>query len=250
MSKNASGNVTAENRVAWESKRLDAWNSAFGGTEAEAERILQNPKHTLRRLLPYLRDIKDQHVCSVQGSHGRVAVAFATMGAKAHVVDFSEENARFALALATAAKVPLDYTVCDILEAERYVSPKKFDILVLELGILHYHQDLDKFFTVLHQIAKDGATLLINEFHPIQRKLVWASGPKDYFSDTLIEADVPNPNDDGQKLGVCKYRFWALSEVVTATIRNGFELKLLDEHPDWDDPKLPGTFTLLSKVVG
>ncbi|MES0812202.1 class I SAM-dependent methyltransferase [Roseibium sp. SCPC15] len=249
MSGNTSKNLSAENRLAWETKRLDAWNLAFGGPKAEAERIIANPRHTLRRLLPYLPDVKDQHVCSVQGSHGRVAVAFSALGAKAHVVDFSEENSMFALALAQAAGVPLDYTVCDILEAEKYVTPKTFDILVLELGILHYHQDLDRFFTVMRRLAKDGSLLLVNEFHPTQRKLFWTSGPQDYFSEELIEGEVPNPNDDGQKLGVCRYRFWTLGEIVTATLRNGFRLQLLDEHPDWDDPKQPGTFTLLSKAV-
>lgn len=241
--------VTEANRIAWDAKRLVAWNDAFGSAEAEAARILANPQHTLRRLLPYLPNIKDQHICSVQGSHGRIAVALALMGAKAHVVDFSIENSQFALALAKAAGVSLDYTVCDVLEADRRVHTEKFDVLVLELGILHYHQDLEKFFAVMRRLAKDGATLLINEFHPVQRKLFWPSGPQDYFSNTLVTAEVPNPNDDGQHLGDCKYRFWTMSEIVNATLRNGFGLGLLDEHPDWDDPKLPGTFTLVAKAA-
>ena len=43
-------------------------------------------------------------------------------------------------------------------------------MLVLELGILRYHQDLDLFFAVMRKLAVRGGTLVLNEFHPLQRK--------------------------------------------------------------------------------
>ena len=63
------------------------------------------------------------------------------------VIDFSKENRRFALDLAAAAQVPIDHVVCDIMEADSLDLPHKFDMPVFELGILHYHQNLDDFFS-------------------------------------------------------------------------------------------------------
>jgi ubiquinone/menaquinone biosynthesis C-methylase UbiE len=239
-------NLTESNRKAWDTGRYDAWVSVFGGVDAEAKRIVSNPEHPIRRISPYLGALEGKRVCSVQGSHGRIAVALAVLGANVQVIDFSEENCRFAIDLAQAANVSIDYAVCDILEAENLDLPHKFDVLVLELGILHYHQDIDQFFSVMRSLVKNGSKLLLNEFHPIQRKIYWADGPQNYFYEELVEADVPNPDKMGASLGKCQYRFWTMGELITAVIKNGFTIKRFDEHPDGNNSAIPGTFTLLA----
>jgi hypothetical protein len=45
-------------------------------------------------------------------------------------------------------------------------------------------------------------------------------------------------------------RFWTLGEIVTAVVSAGLSVERLDEHPDWTDPKPPGTFTLLAAKRG
>lgn len=241
----AAHNTTEANRRAWNAQRFDAWMSAFGSAEAEAARIIANPEHVIRRLFPYLGDVAGKRVCNVQGSHGRIAVALARLGAKVQVIDFSEENRRFALGLAAAADVSIDYAVCDIMEAGSLGLAHRFDALVLELGILHYHQDLNSFFAVMRKLTTDGGILLLNEFHPVQRKLFWAEGPRHYFQSDLVEADVPNPNGAEVRLGTCQYRFWTMGDIITAVVNAGFKIAKLDEHPDWMDPTIPGSFTLL-----
>jgi hypothetical protein len=44
----------------------------------------------------------------VQGSHGRIAVALAYLRADVTVINFSQENQRFAMELAAAAEVTID----------------------------------------------------------------------------------------------------------------------------------------------
>ncbi|MBY5766699.1 methyltransferase domain-containing protein [Rhizobium leguminosarum] len=248
MTTDAADKITETNRLAWNAERYNAWICAFGGVEAEAARIIAEPKRVLRRLSPYLGEIAGKRICSVQGSHGRIAVALARLNAEVLVIDFSEENRRFALDLATAAGVTIDYAVCDIMEAGLLEQAHSFDVLVLELGILHYHQDLDRFFMVMRKLAVDGGMLLVNEFHPFQRKLSWAEGPHDYFQTDLIEADVPNPDVAGASLGKCLYRFWTMGDILTAVIKAGFTIARLDEHPDWTDPAIPGSFTLVARA--
>jgi hypothetical protein len=76
--------------------------------------------------------------------------------------------------------------------------------------------------------------------------LVRADGPRDYFQTQLLEADVPNPDIAGASLGRCLYRFWTMAEILTSVIKAGFTIARLDEHPDWTDSTIPGSFTLLA----
>jgi 2-polyprenyl-3-methyl-5-hydroxy-6-metoxy-1,4-benzoquinol methylase len=237
---------TEANRRAWNAQRFVAWTKAYGSPEAEAARIVAAPDTVLRRLAPHIGTVAGKRICHVQGSHGRIAVALARLGAHVTVVDFADENRQFALALAAAAGVSIDYVLSDIMRAADLA--RDFDLLVLELGVLHYHQDIEAFFAVMRRLAKDGGTLVLNEFHPVHRKLFWPQGPHDYFSAGLIEADVPNPDETGESLGRCLYRFWTMAEIVTATIAAGFRIERLEEHGDRLDPTIPGSFTLVARA--
>lgn len=163
-------------------------------------------------------------------------------------MDFAEENRRYALELAREAGVTLDYRTADVMAAGG-LGFAPFDMLVLELGVLHYHQDLAGFFRVMASLAAPGGRLVLNEFHPVQRKLFWTHAPGDYFAEGLVEAPVPTPAGAPEG-GTCSYRFWTLGETVTAVLAAGFHIAALEEHPDWDDPKVPGTYTLAATRAG
>lgn len=239
--------ITAANQRAWNNARFETWTKAYGSAKEAAAQIISNPEHILRRLLPYLGDVADTHICNIQGSHGRIAVALAKLGADVHVIDFSQENKKFAMALAKAAQTSISYTVCDVIQADNLKLSNSFDKLVLELGILHYHQDLNAFFATMRKLLHANGSLLLNEFHPVQRKLYWNQGPHNYFHTDLVQAEVPNPLINGASLGKCNYRFWTMADVINALVNAGFIVTQLEEHPDWEDPTIPGTFTLLAK---
>jgi hypothetical protein len=44
----------------------------------------------------------------------------------------------------------------------------------------------------------------------------------------------------------CIYRFYTLSEIINAVINAGFTLKEFLEHPNWENNKLPGEFTIFA----
>ena len=51
----------------------------------------------------------------------------------------------------------------------------------------------------------------------------------------------------------CKYRKYTISEIINGIIGAGFTLERFDEHPSWEDEKLPGEFTAIAKkniVIG
>jgi 2-polyprenyl-3-methyl-5-hydroxy-6-metoxy-1,4-benzoquinol methylase len=235
-----------QNRAAWNAGRYEAWSLALGTPAEEGARLVSDPALKLRRLLPYLGDVAGRRFCNVQGSHGRVAVALALLGAHATVLDFAEENRRYALELAAAAGVAIDYRLGDVIEAGALSLDGTFDWLVMELGILHYHQDIERFFRVMAALLKPGGRMLLEEFHPVERKL-FSGGPANYFDSEPRVAAVPNPTGSSEVLGTCTMRNWTLGEIVTAAVTAGFRIDRLDESPGWiAPPTIPGMFTLLA----
>jgi 2-polyprenyl-3-methyl-5-hydroxy-6-metoxy-1,4-benzoquinol methylase len=235
-----------QNRAAWNAGRYDAWVDALGAPAVEAARLVADPRHKLRRLLPHLGGVAGRRIANIQGSHGRVAVALALLGADATVIDFAEENRRYALALAAAAGVAIDYRLADVIEADR-LGLAPFDALVMELGILHYHQDLDRFFAVMAALTRAGGRLVLEDFHPVEGKLFHGVEPRDYFQVETFVGDVPDPTGAGRSLGQCVLRRWTLGEIVTAVVEASFRLQRLEERPSWTNPLIPGTFILIAE---
>ena len=191
--------------------------------------------------------IPGKRICNLQGSRGKAAVALALLGAEVTVVDFAEENRRYALELAAAAGVALDYRVADSIVADT-LGLGRFDIVLMELGVLHYHQDIARFFAVVAALTKPGGVMLLNEFHPVQRKLFLGLGEHepDYFHSGIVMGDVPSP-DGGPSPGKCAYRYWTLGEALTAILGAGFAIKAFEELPSWDNARLPGMYTVLAR---
>ena len=47
----------------------------------------------------------------------------------------------------------------------------------------------------------------------------------------------------------CSYRKYTISEIINAIIGNGFTLERFDEHPAWENEKLPGEYTAVAKKM-
>jgi 2-polyprenyl-3-methyl-5-hydroxy-6-metoxy-1,4-benzoquinol methylase len=238
--------ATALNRRAWNASRYEAWEQSRGPPEAAAAGLVKDPRHALRRLLPHLGDVAGRRVLNLQGGSGRAAIALALLGAEVTVIDFAEENARYARAYAAAAGVALDYRVSDVMLADQLGLSPDFDWVVMELGILHYHADLDAFFGLCAAMSNAGGRLLLNEFHPVQRKLFSSLGNGDYFESRRVLGPVPYPPGLTAPQEQCSYRLWTLGEILTAVLRVGYRISAFEESPDWDEPRLPGLFTLVA----
>ena len=239
--------ITQGNRAAWNAARYEAWREGLGAPAEVAADLRTDPARTARRVLPHLGSVSGKRICNVQGSHGRLAVSLALLGAQVTVIDFGDENRRYAIELAGAAQVSLNYVLSDVMSAAD-LGLRDFDALVMELGILHYHLDFAAFFRVMGLLCSPGAVLVLHEFHPLLRKLfhTYPGQSQDYFSAELVRAPVPNPTDNDRVLGECHYRFWTLAEVLRAALDAGFQLRDFQEHPDWTEPHLPGTYTLVA----
>jgi 2-polyprenyl-3-methyl-5-hydroxy-6-metoxy-1,4-benzoquinol methylase len=191
--------MSAINRAAWNTGAYEAWLVESGPPEVVAATIQRDPALTLKRVLKHLGDLTGKRVANPLGSRGKVAVALALLGADVTVFDISESNAKYARELALAAGVNLEYVVTDFMALEP--ADFAFDLVLMELGILHYFMDLSALAKQIHAMLKPGSRFVVNDFHPICSKLLTkledeASGvrvvaDRDYFDASPHPGQVP-----------------------------------------------------------
>lgn len=251
---------TVLNGEAWNQETYNAWLERFGSPEKAAERIKEDPTGKLSSIYKHLGDLSGKRVINLLGSHGSKAIAMSLLGAQATVVDISQENARYAKDVAQAADVQLRYLVSDVLKLPEEELTANYDLVLMELGILHYFVDLEPLAQVVRKLLQPGGRLVLQDFHPISTKLIASNGKKhkvvgNYF-DKVIEVRkvayskhlTTGNTDDLQKVYLRK---WTLGEVVTAFSQAGLMIRQLEEEPNTklSDIGIPKTFTLIAEKL-
>ncbi|MDR0897455.1 MAG: class I SAM-dependent methyltransferase [Oscillospiraceae bacterium] len=239
-----------QNKAAWQHRAYEYFVRTYGEPAEEAARIRSDPMHTLRLHRPYLPDISGLRIANPCGSHGRIATALALLGAKVTIFDISAENRRYAMALSAAAGVSIEYIVGDFCSLDRNAHAGAFDLVLAELGILHYFHDIDRFMETVAMLLRDKGTFLLSDFHPLRKALSIPETGGDYFDQAIHESPVAYQrffaDDEQAAFPSCSLRYYTLSDILNATLRAGLTLRAFDEHPDWDDKKLPGYYHLVA----
>lgn len=253
------------NKVGWNQNAYEAWVSRHGAPKDYAEQLKADPMKKVSYYLDEIGNVRGKRVLNLLGSKGNKAVCFSLVGADVTVVDLSNENKRYAMELAEAAGVSLTYIVKDVLVIEdEEISP--FDIIILEMGVLHYFVDLHPLFQKVSKLMKEEGIFIVRDYHPIVSKTVRMKDglpvlDGDYFTDERQEVDVAYasflPKEMKQQLKKNVIRQWMLSEVVNALINSGLKIRKMkeDKGVQWAFPvgspegiaeKLPGTFTFIA----
>ncbi|MET3699112.1 methyltransferase family protein [Bacillus oleivorans] len=250
--------VTSQNEEAWNQNQYNTLVNRYGEPEELAAKIKKNPDWRLYPFRKYLGDVKKQKVVHLLGSNGIKAIALSLLGANVTVVDFSKENERYAIELAKHANVAIAYVVADIFEAaKKDEMQQEFEVVLMELGVLHYFLDLKPLFDTVEQLLRQGGNFILHEFHPISTKLITSSGKKhkvtgNYFDPAIVENQVAFSKhvDEEQKqtLPTVLHRKWTLGEVITSAAQAGLTIEILEEEPNHKshDIGLPKTFTLVA----
>ncbi|GGA25529.1 class I SAM-dependent methyltransferase [Paenibacillus physcomitrellae] len=246
---------SAKNKMAWEHRAYEFWNRRDGSPEDKAKQILESPMAKLKKHKTYFEDIAGKKIANLCGSNGRKAVPLAVLGAEVTVFDISEENKRYALELACAAHVSINYVVTDIydIDLEKYAGD--FDMLYLEGGILHYFHDIYRFMSILFLLLKDNGVLVLSDFHPLRRCLVTGPDAKiqyqiqqGCFDPELHSGDVAYKHyfneQEQQDFPDVSIRSYTLSEIINSVIDAGFKLMKFDEHRGWNNENIPWEFTI------
>lgn len=242
--------MSSVNRISWNKDRYQIWLNRFGSVEQEAKRILNDPRKRLKILADYLGEVKDKRVINLLGSNGTKAISLALMGAKeVKVVDIADENARFGYDLASACNVEIDYIVTDVME----LVPEEigvFDIVFIEMGVLHYIYDIEKLFLIANRLLCTGGKFVLREYHPVIWKLLKPENGQYVASGNYFEQSI-----DGEEM---KTRRWTLGEVVTSIVKAGLTVNALHEEsgdiqrwifkdmPEGTEDRIPGIYAVIA----
>ena len=240
-----------QNKKAWEYNAYDFWCSHNGSPAEMAEKLKADPLKAIKRHAVYFDAIRGLRIANICGSCGKKAIPLALLGGDVTVFDISEQNRRYALEVAEAAGVRLDYQVGDVLEIDLAKYGGSFDVVFMEGGILSYFHDLRQFMGIMHSLLKPGGKLICSDFHPFNKvldALELQQPTMSYFATEVFEGEMAHarfyPEEIRNQFPKCSYRKYTVSEIINAVLGAGFVLRRFDEHPAWVKTDLPGEFTL------
>lgn len=244
---------SVQNKRAWEYSAYEFWVKHSGTPADRAKRDLENPIGMLKRYSDYFDTYNGIKVANICGSCGKKAVPLAILGAEVTVFDISEDNKKYALEVAAAANVDLNFEVCDILEIDMEKYGNNFDVVFMEGGVLHYFHDIDEFMRIMYSLLKDNGKMICSDFHPftkIKDMLNLEQPAMSYFSKEIFEGEMAHARffEDPirERMPKCSYRKYTISEIINSVIDSGFTLRRFDEHPSWTNEKIPGEFTIVA----
>ncbi|OAS20452.1 class I SAM-dependent methyltransferase [Paenibacillus oryzisoli] len=246
--------LSTANKMAWETKAYQAWVRNYGTPEELAEELKLEHKHHLRYWLKYMGDLAGKRVLNLLGSHGRKAISLALLGAEVTVVDISEENRLYAMQVAAATGVMINYICSDALDIPNEEKLGQFDIVLMEFGVLHYFTDLHAIFNVVHRRLGSMGRFILTDFHPFAR--AWLNTynlPEptgNYFDDRIKEGQVAFakllPEEERSELSKVLVRGWTVGEIITAISASGLCIRTFEELISKADPRFPEFYTLVA----
>ncbi len=253
-----------KNEAAWNQMAYDAWCYRFGEPAKAAEKIVKDPIGRLSTLYHYLGQLQNKKVINLLGSHGSKGVSMALLGANVTIVDIASENARYAKDIAREANVKIKYLVSDVLELPEQEITSDYDLVVMELGILHYFIDLKPLMDIVYKLLKPGGKFILQDFHPISTKLITSRGKKhkvtgDYFDSSIEEVEVAYMKfvpgmeeltlDERQNFQKAYHRKWTLGEIITSIADSQLFILRLDEAESQkpDDKGIPKLYTIVAR---
>lgn len=247
-----------KNQKAWEYQIYNWRCKSQGSPEILAKKIVNSPEAFIRNHEGLLNNVKGKKIANICGSDGQRAVALALMGADVTIFDISEPQKEYAILLAKAANVSINYVVTDFCSIDRNRYSNYFDYTYCEGGILHYFHDLNVFFKTIKEILVLKGMMICSDYHPFQ-KTIHVEPPirnveqthGNYFDTSLHQGHVPYskffPKDQQKKFPSCILRFYSLSEILNSMYNSGLFFNGLFEYPRYDNPNFPGEFTLIAK---
>ncbi|WP_220377145.1 class I SAM-dependent methyltransferase [Cohnella phaseoli] len=256
-----------QNKDSWNAGAYQAWVNRFGNPTEAAIKIKEDPAGRIGNALEYMNDVTGKKIANLLGSNGNKAVALALLGADVTVVDFSSENKKYALELAKASEVQIQYVLSDVLKLPADIISNGFEIVFMEHGILHYFLDLKPLFHVVQALLLPGSRLILQDFHPVTTKLISSRGTTanirkhkvtgDYFDFSLVEKQVSFskflPEDNNESIQKVRLRNWTLGEIITSVASQGLYIRVFEELPNLSsgvfDKGIPKTFTLVADKI-
>lgn len=187
--------------------------------------------------LEQVGDIRGKTLLHLQCHFGLDTLSWARHGARVTGLDFSESAVDAASRLAVELGFEADFVCSDVYDAPAALAGRQFDVVYTGRGAFNWLPDIASWARNAFVLAKPGGIVYIQEFHPF----AWifdddepkAAYPYFYRPEAPLVWDEPGTYADrSAPMENTVTHEWnhGLGEVVTALIRAGFVIELLEEY--------------------
>ncbi|HMR20259.1 MAG TPA: class I SAM-dependent methyltransferase, partial [Sphingobacterium sp.] len=225
---NKENNYIAINRQSWNNRTDTHLKSVFYDLDS-----FLNGKSSLNDIeLDLLGNVERKTILHLQCHFGQDTISLSRLGAEVTGVDLSDKAIESAKQIAKDTNSNAKFICCDVYDLSDHLE-KQFDIVFTSYGTIGWLPDLDKWAKIISKFLKPNGKFVFVEFHPV----VWMFDDNfkkigyNYFnSGAIIETENGTYADKTAAISQ-EYVTWnhALSEVLNSLIKNGLELKSLDE---------------------
>src|SRR3989344_5442837 len=209
------------------------WNETSKGYQEDAKMGTKSahygPFSPDESKLRLLGNVKGKKILELGCGGGQCSIAFTKQGAKCTGIDISEEQLKFAKALAKKEKVKIKFILGSFQDLSK-IKSKSQDI-VFSAFALFYSPDLNKVFKQVYRILKKNGLFVFSFGHPFFDSLSpkTLKIDKDYNkSGKYVEIDIW---PDGTKHKFIMYRR-KISEIYDGLLQAGFFLEKIIEPFD------------------
>ena len=209
--------------------------------------------------------VHNKELLHLQCHLGTESINWARLGAEVSGLDFSAPAISQARQLASKCGVSIDYRQGDIYEARDVFPEKKFDVVYVNIGSLHWLPYIDSWGLVVSDMLAKGGILYVNEIHPFSsilgdREENAMMVAYDYFSRQPMIWNDPGSYADTGETTHDEHVIYdrPLADIITAVINAGltitsfqerqgqeyqqFNFQIKGEDGRWYNPPSMGTF--------
>lgn len=216
------------NKKSWNAKTDFHYESEF----YDVKGFLQGKSSLNEIELNLLGNIEGKSILHLQCHFGQDTISLARLGAKVTGVDLSDKSIQRANELALKTNTQVEFICCDIYELPKHLD-KQFDIVYTSYGVIGWLPDLYKWAQVISKYLKKGGKFIFAEFHPV----VWMFDDNfehihyEYLNSGAIVETLSGTYAEKDAEIEAEYVMWnhGIGEVVSNLIRNGIQIKALDE---------------------
>lgn len=182
--------------------------------------------------LKLLGDVEGKSILHLQCHFGQDTISLNRLGANVTGIDLADKAIDNAKRIAIETRSNAKFICCDIYDLPKHLD-EKFDIVFTSYGTIGWLPDLDRWANIVSTFLKPNGQFVFVEFHPV----VWMFddnfeniGYRYFNSGAILETETGTYADKKADLTL-SYVMWnhSMSEVINSLIKNGLEIKLLDE---------------------
>ncbi|MEP6984565.1 MAG: class I SAM-dependent methyltransferase [Chloroflexota bacterium] len=238
-----------DNRQSWNSA-TDAHNSH----KIDQVGFFRNGGSTLYpEEIELLGDLTGKSLVHLQCNSGQDSLSLARLSAKVTGVDISDTAIAFAQKLSTDTDIPATFVRSDVYDWFEQVAQRgeQYDIAFSSYGAIVWLSDIGAWAKGVASILKPGGKVIVLDFHPIAMTFDWDWTPKfsyfraaegEHFANGVgdyvamsAKSGVSTTYNEGVKDFINPHPghefSWNISEILTALIEAGLNLKVFKEYP-------------------